>query len=91
MRLFRDGTNINRVRRALFGCVDLARRNVVDASVFLGLADFRSRPRVRRRVARLGLNEVGNLSFDAMAHRVCAIWVGARGVDLPFSQDAIAA
>ena len=91
MGLFRDGTNINRVRRARFGCVDLARRNVVDASVYLGLADLRSRPRVRRRVVRLEFDEVRGLSFDAIAHRVCTIWVRARGVELPFSQDAIAA
>ena len=91
MRLFRDGTNINRVRRARFGCVDLARRNVVDASVYLGLADFRSSPRVRHRVTRLEFDAVRGRSFNAIAQRVCAIWVRARGVELPFSQDAIAA
>ena len=91
MRLFRDGTNINRVRRARFGCVDLARRDVVDASVYLGLANFGSRPRLRRRVVRLGYDGVRGLLFNAIAHRVCAIWVRARGVELPFSQNAIAA
>ena len=91
MRLFHDGTNINRVRRARFGCVDLARRNVVDASVYLGLANFCSCPRVRRRVVRLEYDRVRGLSFNAIAHRVCAIWVRARGVELPFSQDAFAA
>ena len=91
MRLFRDGSNINRVRRARFGCVDLVWRNVIEASMFLGLADFCSRPRVRRRVVHLEFDEVRDLSFEAIACRVCAIWVRARGVELPFSQDAIAA
>ena len=46
--------------------------------------------RVRRRVTRLEFDAVRGLSFNAIAQRVCAIWVRARGVKLPFSQDAIA-